>query len=497
MGDFKRRLTISVPVDVIYIPFVCDFVRRASVMAGFDESDAGKIELAVEEAASNVISHGFAMGEEESFEVIAEPSSLGIKIILKEMGEPFDPSQIPQYDPEVLRTDLSGRGLGVYLMRKVMDEVSFHNLGRGGKETHLFKYFGAAFPGPEGPDAVSRESETKEAVSEAPGGTVSYTIRRMVLEEAVEVSRCAYSSYSYSYAIDDIYFPDRVRELNESGKLISHVAVTDGGEIVGHGGLKTGDQHGVAECGVIFVKPKFRGQGCMNSLMKALIGDGRRKGLSGLSAQAVTSHPFSQKALYKFGFRDCCLLLSRADPMKFRQISTGKDKRESLICSFLYLTRPSGKMIFPPARHSEMIIALYEELGAPPLSAVRDIGLPENDSSLRVTTDPYNAATIEILEYGRNAVSEVKKNLRALCVDRIETVYLHLDLGSPLTGRLAAEFEDLGFFFAGINPGMGKDTLVLQYLNNLQMDYDSLQLASETGQRLARYIRHLDPNLRL
>ena len=53
-------------------------------------------------------------------------------------------------------------------------------------------------------------------------------------EESFELSRCVYRSYGYSYDWDYIYYPDRIRELQEQGLMISCVAVTPEGEFVGH-----------------------------------------------------------------------------------------------------------------------------------------------------------------------------------------------------------------------------------------------------------------------
>ena len=60
---------------------------------------------------------------------------------------------------------------------------------------------------------------------------------------------------------------------------------------------------------------------------------------------------------------------------------------------------------------------------------------------------------------------------------------------------MTAEFEKMGFFFAGINPGSsGTDLLDLQFLNNVAIDYSRLQFAAETAQQIAEYIRLHDPS---
>ncbi|MFZ5586013.1 MAG: hypothetical protein ACOZHQ_08805 [Thermodesulfobacteriota bacterium] len=60
---------------------------------------------------------------------------------------------------------------------------------------------------------------------------------------------------------------------------------------------------------------------------------------------------------------------------------------------------------------------------------------------------------------------------------------------------MIAAAAELGFFFAGLGPEPRRgDRLVLQYLDNLVVDYDRLALAGELGRRIAGYARGQDPN---
>jgi serine/threonine-protein kinase RsbW len=71
-----------------------------------------------------------------------------------------------------------------------------------------------------------------------------------------------------------------------------------------------------------------------------------------------------------------------------------------------------------------------------------------------------------------------------------------LNLADPLTPRFAEQFEELGFFFVGVLPAglPDGDALVLQYLNNVPIDYARIQLASDLAREILGYIRNHDPN---
>jgi len=88
--------------------------------------------------------------------------------------------------------------------------------------------------------------------------------------------------------------------------------------------------------------------------------------------------------------------------------------------------------------------------------------------------------------------------VRELCLKQIATLNLFLSLEDPATFTMTAEFEKLGFFFAGLLPrGDMGDTLILQYLNNVPMDYGKLRLHTDMAREILAYIKDHDPNAEL
>jgi serine/threonine-protein kinase RsbW len=101
--------------------------------------------------------------------------------------------------------------------------------------------------------------------------------------EAIEVSKCIYRAYGYSYAYEHVYYPERLLELNKSGRMHSAVAATKGGEIVGHCALTYWQDHGqVAEMTQGVVRPEYRDQGCFSKLTGYLVDKARSDGLMGI-----------------------------------------------------------------------------------------------------------------------------------------------------------------------------------------------------------------------
>ena len=101
--------------------YVGDIARKG----GFSNKDVYNIQLATDEAASNIIEHAYEDVPNGVMDLACAMEKDVIKIILIDYGAPYDPSVIPMPD---IKADLSERkigGLGIFLMRKLMDEVHY------------------------------------------------------------------------------------------------------------------------------------------------------------------------------------------------------------------------------------------------------------------------------------------------------------------------------------------------------------------------------------
>jgi anti-sigma regulatory factor (Ser/Thr protein kinase) len=108
-----------------FLDEIREFVGEIARAGGFGDKDVYNIQLASDEAASNIIEHAYEGVSDGLLEISCGMRGDAITIILVDHGESFDPSEIPLPD---LKADLSDRkigGLGIFLMRKLMDEVHY------------------------------------------------------------------------------------------------------------------------------------------------------------------------------------------------------------------------------------------------------------------------------------------------------------------------------------------------------------------------------------
>jgi serine/threonine-protein kinase RsbW len=495
--------TITVPNDISYLPAIQAYAWEIAKQLGFQKMDIQMMLLALEEAIVNVVKHAFEPSERATYQVIFEPISSGLKIIIKDKGLPYAPSLVPEYIAPTGLDDIPGAGLGSYLMKKSVDELAFYNLGREGKELHLIKYL---------PYKSIEEYHKKSELELFPAPAVTesrpiekkpFIVRLMEPSEASAVSKLFYRAYGYTYSIDTIYYPERFAQLYQERKIISVVTVTEDNQVVGHVAIiRDNPEEKVAEAGMAAVQPDFRGQGCQNIMIEKLVEEARKVGLMGIFSKATTNHVYAQKAGLKVGFKRCAIAIGAISADRsYKGIQEALTQRESVAYGFLPIENPPGIILFPPEHHTSFIKKVYRDIGLDRVFKMPTELLSteemEEQSNISVNVLPgYSRAIIEVHRYGKNAISDVRTILKELCFKKIDEILLHLCLEDPYTGVLCSRFEELGFFIAGILPfyHIG-DTLILQYLNNVQIDYSKIQVASETAQEILDYVRAHDPNI--
>ncbi len=122
-------LTFSTTFDIL--EDIRKFVGDQAREAGFSDKEIYHVQLATDEAASNIIEHAYESKPLGKFEVSCDFRGGRLIITLLDHGKTFDPSKVEEPD---LTADLSERkigGLGIYLMRKLMDEVRYEKTKTG------------------------------------------------------------------------------------------------------------------------------------------------------------------------------------------------------------------------------------------------------------------------------------------------------------------------------------------------------------------------------
>lgn len=119
---------------------VREFVSAAARDFGFSDDETSKIALAVDEACTNIIKHAYKNRPDKTIQVaiVRQPNKFEISII--DEGEKFDPETIKPLNLKDHLSHYRRGGLGVYLMRTLMDQVEYHTISGKKNEVRLTKF---------------------------------------------------------------------------------------------------------------------------------------------------------------------------------------------------------------------------------------------------------------------------------------------------------------------------------------------------------------------
>ena len=118
---------------------ITDFVIRAARSAGLDQAALYAVEMAVDEACANIIQHAYGGEGKGDIECTCQIGADELTVTLRDDGSPFDPSGVPEPDVNAPLEERDEGGLGLYLIRKVMDEVHFEFSTDSGNTLTLVK----------------------------------------------------------------------------------------------------------------------------------------------------------------------------------------------------------------------------------------------------------------------------------------------------------------------------------------------------------------------
>jgi len=120
---------LTIPSRTENLREVRDFVAGLARDVGFEEDIVGMIALAVDEACTNIIKHGYRYAADKQIEIHVETSNGTFEISIVDEGKSFDPSVIHSPNMKDYLTHYRHGGLGLHLMRSLMDNVDYKTSG--------------------------------------------------------------------------------------------------------------------------------------------------------------------------------------------------------------------------------------------------------------------------------------------------------------------------------------------------------------------------------
>ena len=126
--DIRIHRAITLPNDVKQIDQLHEFVDEVCESLEFKPSTTMQMNLALEEAVVNVMNYAYPTGTVGNVEVSAEANDAWLKFTITDQGTPFDPTAKEEVDITLSIEERPIGGLGIHLVRKMMDSINYERI---------------------------------------------------------------------------------------------------------------------------------------------------------------------------------------------------------------------------------------------------------------------------------------------------------------------------------------------------------------------------------
>ena len=137
-NKIQARLTINSTTD--NLEKIRAFVKTYADQSGFNEENSNKIVLAADEACTNIIKHSYKFNSEGLIKILINFKNNKFTISIIDYGLHFDSKKIPEPNLKKYYKEKRIGGLGMFLMKKLMDEVIYSNPKNKINKVTLIKY---------------------------------------------------------------------------------------------------------------------------------------------------------------------------------------------------------------------------------------------------------------------------------------------------------------------------------------------------------------------
>lgn len=413
------------------------------------EKDIWGLNLALEEAMANVIKYGFDQEQQHYFDVAVEVNETAFTVVIRDKGIPGDFIE-DQYDD----------GLGISIMKHFLDQLIVKNRGFNGREQRLVKYL-------TGLPAYQRRV-TEPTVNLA--ADLIFDYRPLRREEAIEVARCIYDEFEFSYSYEQAYYPDQFFEACQNGQIYSLVAVAPDGEVAGHlAAVRLDDFPGIAEMGMGVVKKKYRNYAVMKNLSDKIAAYCEAAAdINAILVEPVAWHPITQKMCPDYGFIPCGFAFNISDLVNLDY------QRGSLCLAIRAYQHTDTHTLYVPKQLQKTILKTYRNIGL-----IAEVGEkadhPEPEKSvMTIKKDRHNGlGKLFINQVGADITQQFRLALKTLKIERCPVVLLYLNLFDQGIDFAYQEAVAQGFFDVGCLPmSTDGDYLCMELLLDGVIDFN-------------------------
>ncbi len=494
----QQSLKIEMSTDIKYLQATLNLIREFGKIRGLNRKKQMSLELAAEESIVRAV--GYCKGfTSEPIVIKCSEIPRGVRLSVLDKGKP-DIINFNELDNKELSKEEIVKNLDTMIMKGISDKVECRNLGMDGREMVMEFYL----------DDVSiieseRDKPDTEKLQEInhKWKTEDVKVFPMQHEDAIEVSRCVFDVYGYTYSKEDFYFPERLSRLQETGEIFFAVAKMPDGDVAGTGAINRATVvPKLFEFQSLVVKKKYRGLGIAKKIADFLIAHEKKNvpDIEGFFTESVTNHPYTQKILIRDGFGITGFFFGLIpSSVHFKGFEDKKNnKRVSTIFNVLRI-KPWDKLtLYIPEKHEDIVKLLYSQFDTVPEIITEPVE-PENIGNSFLDTifiENMKLGIIVIKNIGNDFENLIKQRIFKLKSDGVEVISIYLNMNSRFSPWVANLLEDYGFIFTGLLPGNEIfHPMLLQWFGGVGFELDKIEVVYDIGKKLLEHIKKYDRSL--
>jgi serine/threonine-protein kinase RsbW len=136
----KNKFLIVTPSESKYLDVIREFVAKVATIAGFDDEHVNKIQLSVDEACTNVVKHAYRGMDSRDIKIQIEFDKKMLEVSVEDKGKGFDLKTTKLDDIDNYLNEFRKGGLGIHLMKILMDSVKYSIQPSKRTQVKMIKY---------------------------------------------------------------------------------------------------------------------------------------------------------------------------------------------------------------------------------------------------------------------------------------------------------------------------------------------------------------------
>ncbi len=139
MNSFSKKISKTIRSQTEQLIEAREFVSEAAREFGFADEDVANIALAVDEACTNIIKHAYQYARDKEIQISVLRNKETFEILIADEGKSFNPGDVRPPNLKQHLGQYRKGGLGVYLMKRLMDKVEYSFIPGRKNEVRLTK----------------------------------------------------------------------------------------------------------------------------------------------------------------------------------------------------------------------------------------------------------------------------------------------------------------------------------------------------------------------